>query len=228
MNSNVTTDKDFDDLLYYAVPLAAKELMDEMELPEKEPEFSKEHDAKMQKLFRRERNKLLINKISVYSKRVAIVLFITLVVAGLSLLSVEAWRIKVLNFVMEIKQTHSEINLSEEKTGDTYNSDQVSFEYIPKGFKLENSDLKENRIYLLFKNDDQFFEFIMIRADGQMGIDTEQAQVKKININGNEAIYSTNNNINVLLWHDSNYVYSLEGNIIENELVNIAKNIKKL
>lgn len=227
MNRKELYDKAFDDLLYYAAPIAAKQMMDEMEMPQQDYEFSEEHNAKMRKLFRKERNKLMLKKISKYSKRVAVFFLVTVIVAGISIFSVEAWRIKVFNFIIDMQKTHSEINFDEDNTkGDTYSSDEISFDYIPSGFKLESSTMRQEKIYLLFKNEELYFEFKLRKVNVSIGIDTENADVKKLTINGNKAIYSTNNNVNILVWNSGDYSYSLSGNIEEKELINIAEKIK--
>ena len=227
MNRKELYDKALDDLLHYAVPIAAKQMMDEMELPEQDYEFSEEHNAKMRKLFRKERNKLMLRKILKYSKRAAIIFLVTIIVAGISIFSVEAWRIKVLNFIVDMQETHSEINFEEGNAkGDTYTSDEISFEYIPSGFNLESSSLLQEKIYLLFKNEELYFEFKLRKIDVTIGIDTEKADVNKLTISGSEAIYSTNNNVNILVWNSGDFLYSLSGNIEKKELINIAEKIK--
>ena len=53
-------------------------------MPEPEKvEFSKEHEEKMRKIFKKERNKLFFKKISKYSKRVAIFFLRLLLYQGL-------------------------------------------------------------------------------------------------------------------------------------------------
>jgi len=79
----------------------------------------------------------------------------------------------------------------------------------------------------MFKGEDRYFAFSMNDINGSMGIDTENASVKKIMINGQEAIYSSNDNVNILVWHDENFSYKLSGKIEEKEIVRIAEKIKK-
>ena len=79
---------------------------------------------------------------------------------------------------------------------------------------------------MLFKNEERYFEFKLRKIDVTIGIDTEKADVNKLTISGSEAIYSTNNNVNILVWNSGDFLYSLSGNIEKKELINIAEKIK--
>lgn len=227
MSDIKTMDKIFDDIIAEAASIAAENLG--RDLPEPEAvEFSKEHEAAMQKIFRKERKKLFYKKIPKYSKRAAVFLLAVIIMSGIAVFSVEAWRIKVMNFVIEMSQTHSEINFGENSTkGDSYISDEITLGYIPEGFKLEKKDIKNNMVTLVFKGEDEYFIFSMNKIAGSMGIDTENASVKKTTINGQEALFSSNINVNILVWHDEKFSYTLSGTVDEKEIVKIAEDIKK-
>lgn len=226
MSDNKTLDKVFDDIIDEAASIVAENLGADM--PEPEPrEFSKEHEAAMRKIFRKERKKLFLKKISKYSKRTAVFLLAVIVVSGVAVYSVEAWRIKVMNFVIEMKQSHSEINFGEDNTkGDSYTSDEITLGYIPEGFKIEKRDVRDDRVSLVFKGKNNYFVFSMNNFTVSMAIDTENASVKKTTINGQEALFSSNSNVNILVWHDKEFSYTLSGTIVEKEIVKIAENVE--
>lgn len=226
MSDNKTLDKIFDELIDEAASIAAENLGKNMPEPEA-IEFSKEHENSMRKIFRKERRKSLFKKIPKYSKRAAVFLLPVIVVSGVAVYSVEALRIKLMNFVVEMKQTHSEINFEEGTKGDTFTSDEITLSYIPEGFKLEKSDVRENDVSLVFKGEENYFVFSMNSITSSIGIDTENASVKKIMINSQEALYSSNSNVNILVWHDEVIAFRLSGTIEEREMVRIAENIKK-
>jgi hypothetical protein len=227
MSNNKTLDKILDDIIEKAAITAAENLGKNMPEPEK-VEFSKEHEEKMRKIFKKERNKLFFKKISKYSKRVAIFFLALAVVSGVTIFSVEAWRIKVMNFIIEMNQTHSEIKFSEEITkGNSYKSNEITLGYIPEGFELERRDVSAGGIDLIFTGKENYFVFSMDDINSKMGIDTENASVKKMTVNGREAFYSSNDNVNILVWHDEESSYTLSGKIEEKEIFRIAENIKK-
>ena len=61
----------------------------------------------------------------------------------------------------------------------------------------------------------------------KLGIILYFGSFKNTTVNGREAFYSSNDNVNILVWHDEEFVYKLSGKIEENEMVKIAENIKK-
>ncbi|MEN6315450.1 MAG: DUF4367 domain-containing protein, partial [Clostridiaceae bacterium] len=160
--------------------------------------------------------------------RAAVFLFAVIIMSGIAVFSVEAWRVKVMNFVIEISQAYSEINCGENSSkGDSYTSDEITLGYIPEGFKLEKRDVKNNMVSLIFKGEEYYFVFSMNDITGSLVIDTENASLKKIIINGQEALYSSNKNVNILVWHDDEFSYRLSGTLEEKEMVRIAESIKK-
>ncbi len=127
-----------------------------------------------------------------------------------------------------MSQTHSEINFGEDGLkGDSYKSDEITLGYIPEGFKLDKRDVEGNMASLVFKGEKYYFVFSMNNITGSMGIDTENASVKKIIINDQEALYSSNSNVNILVWHDEKLSYILSGTLDEKEMIEIAENVKK-
>lgn len=227
MNENKTLDKLFDQL----IEEAANAVADRPASNGLEPEpviFSPKHDEAMKEIFRHERRKLFMKKMLKNSKKVAILFLVLSFLLGVSISSVDAWRVKFLNFVMDIGQTNSEINFVEdEKTGDTYSSDDITLRYIPEGFKIVDSYSKMNGIYLSFQNGENSFKLQVQEVGSSLSADTENADMKKVKINEKEALYSSNNNTNLLIWHDDTYSYVLSGNIEGKEIFKIAENVKK-
>lgn len=227
----MTGDKTMDKILDVLIAEAASKAVENLgrNIPEPEAaEFSKEHEAAMRKLFGKERRKLFIKKILKYLKRVAVFLMAVIVLSCITVFSVDAWRVKVLNFVIEMSQTHSEINFGEDGLkGDSYKSDEITLGYIPASFKLEKRDVEGSMVSLLFKDEKYYFIFSMSEISGTMGVDTENASVKKIIINDQDALYSSNSNVNILVWHDEKFSYRLSGTLNEKEMIKIAENVKK-
>ena len=230
MNKNELIDKVFDEVLYYAVSLAEEEMMKELEnnLDEK-VEFSKEHVANMQKIFKVYRQKLFCKKIVDITKRVAIFFIIISVVGAISIMSVEAWRLKILNFFIEVKDNHSDIYLKEGMSdNNSYKIADITFGYIPDGFTVENTNNTKNNLFVQFTNGNNLYFSLNINdVDANLSIDTENADFKKIFLNGVEALLSEKGTIKILVWHNDKYMFTLIGNIETSELIKIAENIKK-
>ncbi len=227
MNENKTFDKLIDQLIHDAANISADNLG--QNLPEPEPvEFSEKHNLAMKKLFKQERRKIIIRKMIRNSKKVAILLLVLVLTASISIFSVQAWRVKFLNFIMNIGQTNSDIQFwNDNGSGDTYSSDDVTLGYIPEDFKFVSSQARMNGVSLLFQKDENSFALQIQPVDALLAVDTEKAEMEKIIINGKEALYSSNNNTNLLVWHDDIYSYLLSGNISKSEMVRIAEKVQK-
>jgi hypothetical protein len=227
MNDSSTLDRLLDSIITEAAPIAAENIGKDFSEPET-VKFSSEHETAMRKIFRKERNKLLIKKILRHSKRVAVFLLAVIIVLSITVFSVEAWRIKALNFIIEMNKSHSQINFGGNNAkGNSYAVNGINLGYIPEGFMLEKKDANNNMASLVFKGEKYYFIFSMSDIANTLAIDTESASIKKTNINGQDALFSSNNNVNILVWHDEELSFSLSGTIEENEMVRIAENIDK-
>ena len=108
--------------------------------------------------------------------------------------------------------------------------------YIPKGFKEIDKVESPIGLFIVYEND----EYLQIRyscdeiSNNSIILDTEDAQVEDININGFDVKYIVKDNIQQLLWNDntSSYLIDMESkssDMINNdkeELIKIAESIK--
>ena len=213
-----------DQLIDGACRIASEKIGRQFSEPEQH-EFSKEHQKAIQALFQQERNKLLHKKIIRWTRKVAIVLLVFISISTIAIFSVQAWRIRFLNFVLETRPRFTDITFTDKK-GDTYATDDVTLGYIPEGFSLEKSELSDQRIRLSFTNNQKHFILYVYKNKGSMSLDTANAQIKKLQINGSEATFSYKPTVSFLLWTNNDYLNLLESNLEEKEMVKIADNLK--
>lgn len=220
------------DMMFNEAAEIAVEYEDEKNTPPfPEIEFSKEHEEKMKKMFRQEKRRLAFKKISKYSKGVAAGVIAMTVVSGVAVFSVEAWRTKVMNFVFNDKTTHTEISFVE--NSETVIVGDVYFKYIPKGFEVIEESVSEISRDIIFHDGTTKISYYKVPLYVSKSIDTENAVVKDIRINGMEGIVSKKSNKIILVWHDEEYVYTMtssgkNGPISEEEIVKIAQNIENI
>lgn len=225
MERSNSLEKALDILVDDAACLADENIGKKLKEPEEEIIFSKDHEEKMRKLFQKEKRKNRLGKLNRYSKRVAGFLLVLLVVSGISIGSVEAWRIRFLNFTLEKGKPNTDYSFSDKrKTG--YVDDEVNFEYIPEGFELTDHQSARVTKCWQFSNEEQYFQVECNSLDVRSSIDTENGTAERITINGHEAVYTSNSNINAIIWSDNKYAYCVLGNIPKKEIIQIAKNIK--
>ncbi len=215
----------FDMLLTEAAAIAADHIGSSIQEPQEEIEFSQEHKQKMQRLFKSEKNKLRKKKGIKYIKRCLCIAAIIAAVACVGVMSVSAWRAKILNFMMDIGGANSDYSYSE-GTGSSYSDDYMTLGYIPEGYTQAANEVDKSNMFMVFENGENYFTVTIEATEGKASIDTEDSVVEHISINGYKAVYTSNKNINILIWGDDRYSYTITANIPKEEIVKIAENIK--
>ena len=223
---NDVLEKAFDMMLDEAALIADEELGRELEEPDEELIFSKEHEEKMEKLFRTERQKHMRAKFLKYSKRAACVFLAVVVVSGAAVMSVEAWRVKFLNFVLDAGAPNTDFDFNDDQSS-SYANEIVSLGYIPEGFGIVTNKESSRGLFLEFKNSDKYFCFDLTNINVSASVDTENGTAEKMKINGYEAVFIDNPDTNILIWHDNTYAFDIIGNISKEEIIKIAENVNK-
>lgn len=189
-------------------------------------EFSEQHKEKMKKIFDREKKKIWIRKFGKSMQRVAAGLLVVILVSGVAVMSVSAWRVKFLNFIFDTQQTNTEITTNEDVNQATYNTDLVSLNYIPEGFSLEKQMITEALTYLKFSDPVNDFTITITPLEGKISLDTESAYCEKIDINDNEALYSETDTEKILVIENIDKIITIRSSIEKGEIIKIAQNLK--
>lgn len=223
-NINETIDRAFDAMIDEAAAIVNQEEGEKLVIPDIDVEFSQEHKKKMEKLFRKERQKYRLSIAEVYARRAACVILVIAAVMSLAVFSVEAWRTKFMNFVFDADAPNTKISFTEEKKGEVY-GDIVEFGYMPAGFTIQESKISRRHIYLYFSCKDKYFNFELNNLDMYSVLDTEESAVENLDINGCEGVYITRPDVNILIWHDGVRTYRVAANMKKTEIMKIAENI---
>lgn len=212
----------FDVMLRYAAKQAAEEFADEHNTDE-QVEFSQRHQKEMEKLFNQMEERITP---IFYVRRIAAVFAILAVVTVTSVMSVDAWRVKLFNFFTKPSQTNTEVRYREnEPKGNTYSTDMVRLDYIPEGMQIKESFSRRNEEVLDFVNGEEFFKLRVARTGAVSYMDTENKATEKISLNGVEAYLLIDEDKYALKWSFENKAYTLMGNLDKEMLLKIAENI---
>ena len=178
----------------------------------------------------------------VYLRRVAIILLVTITVAFGALMTNTDVRAAISKAI--IKWTEKSISFrfdgDDEPVSDSSDSshsseaniNSIKINYIPEGMYLKDSfdgDNTRENTYLSFSNEDTYL-MINIHHNSNYGIsvDNERHNYKEIIINSKKAysLYDTASNSGTIIINDNDFTVTITGNLKENELMKIAKNIK--
>ncbi len=224
---NEEFDEVFDVLLKKGAKLAEKNIVDSLKIPDTPVEFSKEHTNKINKILKRERNKERIQVMSRISKYAACFLLAVVLAGGVSILSVDAWRTQFLNFIFNPDERGTAFFVNE-NGGTTYEGKHMRLDYVTYGFEVVKEEFGKHTSdeSVRFEYADKFVNISIDSIDTIVSIDTEDGTIEPININGIDGYYTSNPNINSVVWHTEQYKICVYGNIEKNELVKISENLQ--
>lgn len=199
------------------------------EIPEHK--FSKDFEQKMKKLIKNQRRPGWVQISLLYLKRAAAVAMIALVVTAVGVMSVDAYRERVLQVVTQVFHEFTSYRFYTEGSDGYAQLPEVEFTYIPEGFELVESSVRETRAYYLYENTDgKFFELneLLVQANGDYGmiLDTEDSQMEQFCIGDSEAICNTKGSDTIVMWSNENIRLDVYGNIGVEEVKLIAQGVK--
>ncbi len=232
MNKGQLTKRLLDEVLFEVMPELENQIVEDILKDIDEDEnivFSDYHKKQMKKLFRRERYKLYFKNFAKYSKRIAIFLLLAVIIFTFSIFSVEAWRLKFVNFIVDVQRTYSEYDFKQniETSINRFENEDVCFEYIPNGYEFFEEISNNIETSYRFVSEKSYFRLSLTHSLSKFQIDSENldAYDDDVMINNSEATYYMRENISYIVWNDGDYLYRLSGeNIPKNELLIIAKN----
>lgn len=193
-------------------------------------EFSQSFERKMKKVIKGQRRPAWIKSSLLFLKRTAAVAMVALVITAAGVMSVDAYRERVIEVVVQVFHDLTSYRFYTERSDGYKTAPKVDFSYIPDGFELTESRVGETRAYYLFENrEGTFFELdeVVIQPGGDYGmiLDTEDSQMEHFYIGDVEAIANSKGSDGNVLWSIENIRFDLYGNIGIEELKEIARGI---
>lgn len=190
------------------------------------PEMPKELDTKCRELideaFGTTKRHTKAKHISAAIARVAMVVLILLGLSTVTVLSVDAFRVPVLNFLMDESGKYSTVVLdptAQKKTVDTNSIVQSLEAYIPGGYSLLNRDLSSQNSFITYKNDEGHQIRLLIDTDTcELNVDTENISHAIVEFGGFYAIFWEKHGYH-LIWLDgeNQTVYNLWASNLEKQ-----------
>lgn len=91
------------------------------------------------------------------------------------------------------------------------------------GFCLSNINIAHLGIDYRFKNKIIFYSQSPLTATHN--IDTENRKTEYVTVSGCEAFLSYDDNSSIIVWNDGNYVYSINGDLCKNDIIEMANSV---
>jgi len=218
-----------DAYLYKHMPAAEWILMSEIP-PEEEldHQFSRRFCRKMKALIKYERRTPRERAVYRGMKLAFATLAVVLLVVFGSAMSVQAYRYRFVEFVVEVFETLTSYSVQEKApTGET--ADLVEPGYVPKGYEVSKRT-KDNRGCIIEYGNEDGKKIVYRQAATSLSVyfwDTEMSSVEKTYIGKQQVNIIKENDTWIVYWTDEQYTYSILGTnqIKQNELLKMARSI---
>lgn len=179
--------------------------------------------ARMQRKQRLQHN---LKKIYLSVSKVAVVLLIVIASGTLTVWNVEALRAPILNWLMEIHETHTSIQFLPEETSSL---PKLHFQYLPEGFSAKlHSTSVDCDMYALTSDSENCAIYVdFFTADSPLNIDTEGASVTETMVQGQyPATLVEKDGYVQMVWTDHFHAYTIMGEYNPDEMKKIADGIE--
>jgi len=166
-----------------------------------------------------------------FSRRAAIFLIVIISGFALTTLGVEAFRLRLFNFVTEIKDQYTKIELRE-NNGPQEESTGLDLEntlfpgYMPMDYTLtESQEFGTMRIMHFSNNEGKVIEIAQSPISTSFQVDTENAVTSDVEINNVKGILVVKGNMRSLIWTIDQMALYIIGELNEAEIIKIAESI---
>lgn len=193
------------------------------------PEAGEKFYKALDREYRKGRIRSFGKKAATFGRYAVTVCAVIIVFFSISVVSVDALRIKFLDWLTNIHSTHTTYN-------DSYNiNDVISPGYLPDGYNLQLYSRDNTLTTQKFVNGNGKSISIAIStsitnsSNAVINADNESTSSEFIDVNGNTAVYTQKDEISSLMWIDGNTSYLIttsDNTISEDILVKIAQSLK--
>jgi hypothetical protein len=169
------------------------------------------------------------------ASKVAAIILVSVLILSVSLISsVDAIRVKFLNLFIETNEDYSKITIGDDSNSGSMNTlkNDVALKncyipgFIPKGFNIENIIKQNEKTIMVFKDTNSnslvFEQSSDLNADYM--VDTENAEIETIEIQGWEAMVITKDRIITILWDNNEMMFNVSGQMPIEEVVKFCEN----
>ena len=185
----------------------------------------------IRKNFRREQTRKAKHTALKIANRIAVAILTCVLLATVAFAVSEEVRVKVLNWVSETFEDHTELHWGEQDAIEESTIPDFTVAWLPEGFTLQTSKINDHMIIEQYVGPDEKGSWVMIvmaqLSEGGYGADTEGANITSVKINGYDATISEKGDTIQIIWTCEDVaVQILSENIDLSQMIKIAENIE--
>lgn len=200
------------------------------EIPDDETEhiFSDAFEKKMKKLIKEQRRQAGRAKRKHMMRRIGGMAAGIVLIGGILVTNVDAFRVPISNFFLDIKDQYTDIVLSRQIHYDI--SDELQRympQYMPEGFVITNVVEQTNEVHITCENDGgEFYVLDFWMTAQNTSADTENTVWKKENIQGIPAMIIQKDDRTYITWMPNEHEYYLAGQLTKEEGIRILESVQ--
>ncbi len=177
-----------------------------------------------------EKNKRTRRRFQTLSKRAAIFVVLFSLSVLVTTLSVEAFRVKLFNMITEVKEKYTSISVTEISPKIEDSISWTSFftpQFIPTHYELTDSQSFGELKILFFTNDEgKEIQFSQTSSSPDFQVDTENAKMSDVLINGEKGILVEKESLSTLIWTTEATTFYILGEIDKDTIIKMAESVQ--
>ena len=156
--------------------------------------------------------------------KVAVILLIIVVGGVCTVINVEAVRVPVLNWLIDVQEKYTQIQFLPTANNEIPD---IEFGYLPNGFTIQfDREGINSKMYSLISDDVTIYVDIF-STNSPINLDTEDAIVTNITIQDEYSAMLIEKDSHIqLFWSDNSYVYIINAEYSVDEIIKIANSIE--
>ena len=198
---------------------------------EKIEKFSRRSASFLKKRDRRHEKR----HVSRFVGRAAAVVLVMAAVFSTAMVTVDAFRVKVMNYLIDIQPEYTSFQIPD-SSGSKGEKMVVNWtqtylpSYIPAGYEVDSLTYTEPLKEITYsnqKNNDLYIYFTEYDSSNHVQIDTEKASVlKTVYVNGHKGTLVVKNSLATVAWNMDNNIFTIQTTENEAVAMKIAQNVK--
>lgn len=167
--------------------------------------------------------------------RAAAAMLALVVMFSAMMLTVRAFRIQVLNFLISIEPKFTSFQLKD--SNDNQNNGQLIVNwtnayvptYIPEGYEASSISYSDSAKKIIFtkREDDSSIIYTEYNSKNSIAVDTENASlVETVKINGQDGTLSVKDSTTSVVWAMDNHLFTIQGQLSTDEAIKMAEGVK--
>lgn len=189
------------------------------------PEAAEKFEKELNKAYRNGQLRSFRTKIAKFGRYAVTVCAAFIIVFAVSVVSVDAFRLRFLEWLFNIHESHSSLNISNDNSA---YSNMIHADYLPDGYELINYNNDRNVIELCYSNNITNIKIRVYLTDFNFNTDNENTSSEEVYINGNKGQYQKKGLTSTIFWYCNEKPYCISTNdmqITKEEFVKIAQSI---